>query len=1825
MKRLRSVTIGLILAMLCTSVTPGFAASESAVAEVQAAGVGDDPIDTTEEWVIDYQLGEQPEEDADPSEIPDLSDEQMQQMDWGTLSVSTVQQISDTYDRQMLQVAAYFYPRLRNLLSIEEKQEQNKWTRESALQKYAVLTEAQKIQVQSLTPIKLESDPEEEEAVASPAFSAQATTYKFTETQMKNVFTRRVTTKPVDDFYRTANLVEKDLFLQGKHGMDVTILRQYSSLDSKTQLPQLEYDEADNEWSNQKEKKLFVNEYVPFAKGWSFNIPTFEYSQVVATSISKSNDIYTYSYDEEAIFDQIDRYLITLDDGNTIQYEYDNNLRKETMSTPYENVNIIRHADMDDLDVEVDGYRYEFRKTGSTQQVTKTNIYGDEIVYTLSKDEDDEYVVEIKDTYNRYIVMERDDAGGIQNLKVFKNATDKNNGTNPIYELEYDVEYSSSSNPANSTYSKLNSVTQINDSDSKVLATYLYDTMSSEFNLLLDYSFPESEFDEVDFEYDEYVDQDNENRRKTLSYLNLTDVTYPVSGLSYHYYYENYNDAPSDPRNRGVIRLYQDPYALSYISYRPVVEVDIEYNEYGKNSPDSTSISYSLSDLANLKTWEIWKKPKNDLEMERLHNAEERHGDLVASTEWSGGQQITYLYQVNNEGNPLLKRVTTRHTRNNSFPVFSAENGSQTFSYTPVRHVSYAYLPGDKSKGTRDRTKPAYMYEFVENTAASEAVMNYLLNPVLSTTGSPGVSGLSSYANITSYTYDETFGDLKKVTTPDGVSVSYTYKSNDLYNYRMLTSETRQSSDGALVDKTTYTDADGDYLIDSETTTHKYVRNGSSVTDQVTRDYSYNSNDQISAIKETASDGSTLLTENTTYDKYGHVTKQILRSISLGNGESDLVISTSYVTGLDLINTQTFPDGSYVDYDYDVLHRLTKETFVNGADEKEIIYTYDDDLRKVTKEIKVNGQANPDGLHVVSYYTPYGDVAYSAEVSSEGERPLVLNVYELQPYGMQLEESTVFGDEDRTTEYEYYADNRLRTVTDEDGEVTTYLYANTMTSSSSVLPQKGEYVIHPNGLTTLQLYNNKGQLIRSDEKTGDEEQTRKTTYTYDGLGNLSTKVIANQDGRTRVWIYYFDTRDQLVYLRDAERNTYSYQYDHNGNLTDVTENGLTTTKNYFNELGWKIKEVNVPSGESESTSYLLSGDVDTFTDKAGNTHEYRYTPFYEVEEMAVYAPDRKLLYTETFTYDPWTRLLREESNSDGQSITYDYDSYQRPTSFTTFERTYSIGYTDGDSSIDSFTYPDGTRVDYNYDDKGRLLSVDAPKMGLVKYSYSTNDAGSEYGIKYPNDLTGEKTYNSFGEVRETTFRLNGEEIFEEKQAYDGFGNVSEIEKVGQTSSGAFSYQYDKIDRLTSETSPSVGTKSYTYDDRGNRETFEGAAPSFPDEQRFTYDALNRLVSFSSTANEQSVEASYTYYPGGLRASKTVNGDTTRYVYWNGKVIEELDEDNNLKARNIWGNELLYRETESGESEQKSGYYLTNGHGDVVNIISEDGEVINQYDYDSWGNLQAKVEGMENPFTYAGEIYDYETGLYYLRARYYDPSVGRFITEDTYKGQVDNPLSLNRYTYVHNNPLRFVDPTGNEAIEGSGGYFGGNHADLVLSWGERAVTYADAYKIDYDEAVEAIVPANLKQEVHEVVYQIGATRTQRIAGDVPDLGMASSGGVIFFAGTIKNTGKSVNQAVKNGSINSLPNNAKAMYSKYEKNGWQGSVSGQTQGTAAGSKYFNKDGKLPTVDGAGNPVTYKEFDINNKLPNQPRDAERFVRGSDGSVYYTNDHYISFTKIK
>lgn len=160
---------------------------------------------------------------------------------------------------------------------------------------------------------------------------------------------------------------------------------------------------------------------------------------------------------------------------------------------------------------------------------------------------------------------------------------------------------------------------------------------------------------------------------------------------------------------------------------------------------------------------------------------------------------------------------------------------------------------------------------------------------------------------------------------------------------------------------------------------------------------------------------------------------------------------------------------------------------------------------------------------------------------------------------------------------------------------------------------------------------------------------------------------------------------------------------------------------------------------------------------------------------------------------------------------------------------------------------------------------------------------------------------------------------------------------------------------------------------------------------------------------------YTYKPDGLRLSKTVNGVTTTNIWEGSDISLELGSNGAVSNRYIRGNGLI--------NSDKNGWYLFNGHGDVVQLADNTGAVTKEYFYDSFGNEKNSDPNDTNPFRYCGEYFDKETGNIYLRARYYDPEIARFLTQDTVRGESTDPLSLNLYTYVSNNPILNIDPTG----------------------------------------------------------------------------------------------------------------------------------------------------------------------------------------------------------
>ena len=400
-------------------------------------------------------------------------------------------------------------------------------------------------------------------------------------------------------------------------------------------------------------------------------------------------------------------------------------------------------------------------------------------------------------------------------------------------------------------------------------------------------------------------------------------------------------------------------------------------------------------------------------------------------------------------------------------------------------------------------------------------------------------------------------------------------------------------------------------------------------------------------------------------------------------------------------------------------------------------------------------------------------------------------------------------------------------------------------------------------------------------------------------------------------------------------------------------------------------------------------------------------------------------------------------------------------------------------------------LSYEYDGSSRLISVkDSEGNRAVSYAYDTEGSLSErqaanglkttYGYDYQNRLTSMTNETGKGVVSKysSTYLKNGQKAEEVSTVMD---------KKGKSTKKTAAYTYDMLGRITRETKTGREDISYTYDANNNRKqmTIGNKTTAYqynkndellrtdtlhtdtekndvviykndkngnqlatvnrseiPAEAKDTsyidvdvtlgdnqlndnvvnhYNALNQLTE-TLTKN---YKVSFTYDAEGLRTGKTVNGEKTVYVWDGDQVVMELSKGGAVQKRYIRGNDLVY--ADKGENTEKT-YYVTDMHGNVVQLLDESGNVTKTYEYDSFGNEVKPEKKDENPYRYCGEYYDKETEEVYLRARYYESSVGRFITRDTYTGESDEPLSLHLYTYCANDGVNAWDPSGHYKIK-----------------------------------------------------------------------------------------------------------------------------------------------------------------------------------------------------
>jgi RHS repeat-associated protein len=378
----------------------------------------------------------------------------------------------------------------------------------------------------------------------------------------------------------------------------------------------------------------------------------------------------------------------------------------------------------------------------------------------------------------------------------------------------------------------------------------------------------------------------------------------------------------------------------------------------------------------------------------------------------------------------------------------------------------------------------------------------------------------------------------------------------------------------------------------------------------------------------------------------------------------------------------------------------------------------------------------------------------------------------------------------------------------------------------------------------------------------------------------------------------------------------------------------------------------------------------------------------------------------------------------------------------------------------------GTSVAYTYDDLNRLETVKDNRLsGNQTTTYTYDDASNVATVKLPNQLTSTFTYDSLNRLTE----LSTPPVADYHYTLGATGiRTNATEQGGRT----LQWNYDNIYRLTGETitgdpGDSNGAVDYTLDAVGNRtgatSTFNSLSPGFgsynaDDEalnehydangnttqtangNTFTYDSENHMTSMTSGTAVVTMK----YDAFGNRVSKTVNGVTTQYLVDDlnptgyPQVVEELTYAGPFNAGMLGSVTRTYtyglqRISEnlssavSGNSTWTPSFYGYDGGGSVRQLTNAAGVVTDTYEYDAYGNSFTKTGTTPNNYLYRGEQYDSDLGLYYLRARYYNPNTGRFMSRDPEAGHIKDPASLHKYLYAGGDPVNLIDPTGRNPL------------------------------------------------------------------------------------------------------------------------------------------------------------------------------------------------------
>ncbi|MGA2664039.1 MAG: RHS repeat-associated core domain-containing protein [Nitrososphaerales archaeon] len=682
--------------------------------------------------------------------------------------------------------------------------------------------------------------------------------------------------------------------------------------------------------------------------------------------------------------------------------------------------------------------------------------------------------------------------------------------------------------------------------------------------------------------------------------------------------------------------------------------------------------------------------------------------------------------------------------------------------------------------------------------------------------------------------------------------------------------------------------------------------------------------------------------------------------------------------------------------------------------------------------------------------TAYTYDFYTGSVASETDPDGYTTSYTYDALGRLTSESLpAVNGTVATTRYSYNDATNVVTVTDPTGNITRDCYdgLGQLTEVQTFLsptgaPYSGEYYT----------YNWQGQ-----EATDQAPSGAVTTYSYDSLGRqvqvtdpdgshiltayndtTDTETVTDGDGHRTQYVY--DFMQNLLAVREywsaTTYNATTYTYDGVGNLVKTAgpDAGQVTTYTYDN-LG-DLVQTAYPDGTTQKATYDAVGDVLTSTDQMGRTTAYAYDFLDRL--TAVHFPDGS---STTYTYDNDGNELTVDNAVD--QITYRYDplgdllSETDVINGTQYRLSYSY---DVAGDLQTMTYPDGTKVTSSYDALGRTTKVADASTAFASFTY--NPDGTIATTTYGNGQQTKYSYDSMDRPTSIATSEGSTQQLDLTYKYDGAGNVLSI--------GSETYAYDPLERLAGSTGP-WGTTSYSYDPAGNMVQEKSSTTTVKD----AYNGMDELL---RSVSSNGALTTYTYDNDGDLILKNDNGNIWVYQYDTQGQLVKVYDDGELVQTNLYDGDGRRIEQITGagstlymysgldvvyEKNLQTGVATDHVYADGMQVASvtsstvlffhEDelgstrltsgsgGASVFSSDYMPYG-VQYGASGSQS-YMYVGMLYDSATGLYYDNARFYDPTTGRFLTEDPSGGDASDPQSLNGYTYARDDPLAIVDPTG----------------------------------------------------------------------------------------------------------------------------------------------------------------------------------------------------------